>query len=124
MWPPDPSLFRILVITWITARKYAYTNAYTLMSATTLNIYQDSTYKLIDSFVLTFDVASSSQLRTKIYLSKMLKMCHVNNVLIRDTVTLTRHAALLSLLKPCMCTKPLSRAVGLSIVIALYSYNP
>jgi hypothetical protein len=65
MWPPAPALFRILVITWITARKYAYT----LMSANTLKTYQDSTHKVIDSFALTCDVASLSQLRTKTYLA-------------------------------------------------------
>jgi hypothetical protein len=154
MWPPALVLFRILVSTWITARKYAFTHAYTLMSATTSYIYKDITYKRIDSIVLTFDVASPPQLRTKIYHAllaiaplpsmapgtfavypipfvarslilsvshKMLEMCHVSNVLIRDTVALTYHAALLKL---CMCIKLLILAVSLFIVIVLYSYNP
>jgi hypothetical protein len=152
MWPPAPALFRILVITWITARKYAHT----LISATTLKMYHDSTYKLIDSVASTCHVASSSQLRSKTYLALLprvalgtsvvyslifvvqslifsvsckfsvsrtsvnsrtyklmtshtitassynnhtlattLKMCHVSNSLILDTVTLTCYAALL-----------------------------
>jgi Sec7-like guanine-nucleotide exchange factor len=196
MWPPAPALFQILVITWITARKYAHT----LMSATTLKTYQDSTYKLIDSFTLTCDVASSSQLRTKTYLALLallplpsvapgtsvvypfpyvaqslifsvsckfsvsrtfvishtyklmtlhtttassynnhtlattLKMCHVSNSLILDTVTLTCYAALLSPLKLATCTKSLLfiviacnntlRDSNILISNVFYSYNP
>jgi hypothetical protein len=71
-WPPAPALFRILVISWTTAHNYAHTR----ISATTLKICQNSTYKLIDNIALTCHVAPSSQLRTKIYLTLLPRVDH------------------------------------------------
>jgi hypothetical protein len=73
LWPPAPALFRIVVITWTTARNYVHTRT----SATTLKICHAGTYKFIDTITLTCHVAPSSQLTTKIYFTLLSRVSHV-----------------------------------------------